>query len=634
MILTRIFAFYIIAPGRVWLGAFYFMQLSDTKKLAWHRICRVEHNPPLLDKMKIVFKYIKPYRSRLIAVALMHALATFASLLMPYTMSLIIDEGIAKKNVKMIYISAALMLLFAGLSLISSIISNRLNARVATGFTSDLQRATFKRINALSTEQFSKIGSSGLLTRSTDDIFNLEGAASELVYTLVTVPIMLIGGCLLSFVHDPILSLIFLVSVPPVIVFIVFLVKPLGDMWDKADKYIDEQNRIVRERLSGLRVVRAFNNEEREHTRAKHATEEMSKYIIKSNVRSGYIEPIAMLLLNLATVIIIWVSRTRVEGGVLERAGDIVAVIQYLTLISNAILMLSWTIAWLPKLKVSAKRVGEIFDMDVLDVGADDVAEGGFADKFALPINISKLNFTYPDASAPSLYDVSLNIESGECVAIIGGTGSGKSTLVKLLLGFYDASDGDISIGGKSYSELGKRDIRSAYSVTLQKGMIFEGTVRDNINMGRRSASDDEILKSAEDVELLNFINSHGEGLSYILVGSGQNISGGQKQRCNMARCLIKEAPIYIFDDSFSALDYLTEKKIREKLNSRLRGKTVITVTQRISTALYADKIFVMDKGRTVGAGTHRELMKACPTYREIALSQLGKHAIGGDLDE
>lgn len=584
--------------------------------------------------MKIVFKYLRPYRMRLTAVALMHALATFTSLLMPYTMSLIIDEGIAKKNVKMIYISAILMLLFAGISLSSSIISNSLNAKVATGFTEDLSKATFKRINALSTEQFSKIGSSGLLTRSTDDIFNLEGAASELVYTLVTVPIMLIGGCALSFAHDPILSLIFLVSVPPVLVFIVFLVKPLGSMWDKADKYIDEQNRIVRERLSGLRVVRAFNNEEREHQRAKHATEEMSKYIIKSNVRSGYIEPVAMLLLNLATVIIIWFSRIRAESGYLEHAGDVIAVIQYVALISNATLMLSWTIAWLPKLKVSAKRVGEIFDMEICDVGSEDELWQGFSGESSLPISISKLNFTYPGASSPTLYDISLEISRGESVAIIGGTGSGKSTLVKLLLAFYKASCGEIRIGEYSYSELKLNEIRSAYSVSLQKGMIFEGTVRSNINMGRRSASDEELLKSAEEVELLDFINSHGEGLSYILVGQGQNISGGQKQRCNMARTLIKEAPIYIFDDSFSALDYLTERKVRNKLNSRLLGKTVITVTQRISTALYADRIFVMDGGRIVGSGTHRELIRDCDTYREIAISQLGEKALGGGNGE
>jgi len=583
--------------------------------------------------MKIVFKYLKPYRGRLITVAIMHALATFTSLLMPYTMSLIVDEGIAKKNARMIYISAALMLLFAAISLLSSIISNKLNAKVATGFTHDLSRATFKKINTLSTEQYSKIGSSGLLTRSTDDIFNLEGAAWELVYTLVTVPIMLIGGCVLSFSHDPLLSLIFLISVPPVLVFIVFLVKPLGDMWDKADKYIDEQNKIVRERLSGLRVVRAFNNEAREHKRAKHATEEMSKYIIKSNVRSGYIEPIAMLLLNLATVLILIVARSRAEGGFLESAGDVIAVIQYVTLISNAILMLSWTIAWLPKLKVSARRVGEIFDMPTLDVGADDEAYESFAECDSASVEISKLNFTYPEASAPTLHDISMKIGAGESVAIIGGTGSGKSTLVKLLLSFYKPTEGEIAINGRPYSELGIREIRSAYSATLQRGMIFEGTVRSNINMGRRSASDEEILEKAREAELSDFISSHGEGLSYILVGSGQNISGGQKQRCNMARTLIKKAPVYIFDDSFSALDYLTERKIRTSLKSSLEGRTVITITQRISTALYADKIFVMDGGRIVGTGSHRELLASCSTYREIAISQLGEQVMGGERD-
>ena len=252
--------------------------------------------------MKTVFNYLKPYRKKLATVAILHVVATFASLLMPYVMSLIIDEGIAKKDSKIILMSAGIMLILAVTSLFTSILSNKINAAVTTGFSSELSKASFKKTNSLSQKQYARIGSSSLLTRSTDDIFNLENAASELVYTLVTVPIMLIGGTILSFAADPLLSLIFLISVPPVIVFIVFLVKPLGALWDEADKYIDVQNRVVRERLSGLRVIRAFNNEEKEHGRAKYATEEMAKYIIKSNVRSGYIEPIAMLLLNIPSV--------------------------------------------------------------------------------------------------------------------------------------------------------------------------------------------------------------------------------------------------------------------------------------------------------------------------------------------
>lgn len=587
----------------------------------------------ILDTMKIIFDYLKPYRKKLVFVAILHAIATFTSLLMPYVMSLIVDEGITNKDVGVILISAAIMTALALISLVTSILSNKINSSVTTSFTSKLCAANFKKINSLSESQYSKIGSSGLLTRSTDDIFNLEGAASELVYTLVTVPIMLIGGTILSFASDYMLSLIFLVSVPPVLVFIVFLVKPLGNLWDKADEYIDIQNRVVRERLSGLRVIRAFNSEEKEHKRAKGATEEMAKYIIRSNVRSGYIEPVAMLLLNFATVFILWFGAARAEAGKLSEAGDVIAVIQYVALIANAVLMLSWTIAWLPKLKVSAKRISEVLNMEKCDVGADDEFVSPFDSKEGASVELCNVNFTYPDASIPTLYDVSMKIKKGENVSIIGGTGSGKSTLIKLLLAFYKSNSGEIYLNSLPYSELRQNEIRSAFSTALQKAMIFEGSFRDNINMGKRDAEDEEIMNATEDAELSEFINSHGEGLSYVLVGLGQNISGGQKQRTNISRALLKEASVYIFDDSFSALDYLTERKVQKKLKMRLRGKTRITVTQRVSTALSSDRIFVMERGRIVGEGTHEELLKSSRVYREIAISQLGKDALGGDFN-
>ena len=587
----------------------------------------------ILDTMKIIFDYLKPYRKKLVFVAILHAVATFTSLLMPYVMSLIVDEGITNKDVGVILISAAIMTTLALISLATSILSNKINSSVTTSFTSKLCAANFKKINSLSESQYSKIGSSGLLTRSTDDIFNLEGAASELVYTLVTVPIMLIGGTILSFASDYMLSLIFLVSVPPVLVFIVFLVKPLGNLWDKADEYIDIQNKVVRERLSGLRVIRAFNSEEKEHKRAKGATEEMAKYIIRSNVRSGYIEPVAMLLLNFATVFILWFGAARAEAGKLSEAGDVIAVIQYVALIANAVLMLSWTIAWLPKLKVSAKRISEVLNMEKCDVGADDEFVSPFDSKEGASVELCNVNFTYPDASIPTLYDVSMKIKKGENVSIIGGTGSGKSTLIKLLLAFYKSNSGEIYLNSLPYSELRQNEIRSAFSTALQKAMIFEGSFRDNINMGKRDAEDEEIMNATEDAELSEFINSHGEGLSYVLVGLGQNISGGQKQRTNISRALLKEASVYIFDDSFSALDYLTERKVQKKLKTRLRGKTRITVTQRVSTALSSDRIFVMERGHIVGEGTHEELLKSSRVYREIAISQLGKDAVGGDFN-
>ena len=288
---------------------------------------------------------------------------------MPYVMGTVVDGGIANANLRVVLLSSAVMLLLAIVSLVTALISNKINTRVTTSFSSSLCKATFKKVNSLSYEQYSHIGSSGLLTRSTDDIFNIEGAASQLVYTLVTVPIMLIGGMILSLFADVTLSLIFFVCIPVIILFVIYIVRPLREMWDISDKYIDEQNRIVRERLMGIRVIRAFNNEDKEHGRAKHATEEMAKYMIKANVRSGYITPVAMLLLNISTVAILYVGALRVEGGAITETGSIVAVMQYVTLITNALINLSWTIAWIPHLKVSVSRISEVFDMPVCDEG-------------------------------------------------------------------------------------------------------------------------------------------------------------------------------------------------------------------------------------------------------------------------
>jgi len=582
--------------------------------------------------MKEIFKFLKPHTKRLAVVAIMHVIATITSLMMPYVMSAIVDEGIREKDLSVIITSAVLMTVLALISLISSLVSNKINTGVTTEFSSALCKDTFKKVNSLSFEQYSKIGSSGLLTRSTDDIFNIESAASELVYTAVTVPIMLIGGTVLSFMEDPVLSLIFVLAIPPILIFICLLVRPLYKMWDRADEYIDIQNRIVRERLSGLRVIRAFNNEQKEHKRAKFATEEMAKYIIKSNVRSGYITPVTMLLLNLATVIMIWVGAARAESGALTDAGSVIATIQYVTLIANAVLTLSWTIAWIPHLKVSIKRISEVLCLPKDDEGADDIQYSPLSCEPGAEISLKGVSFTYPDSQSPALVGIDMEIGKGECIAIIGGTGSGKTTLVRLLLDFYSPTDGEILINGRPYSDMKKCEVRSAYSAALQRAMIFEGTVRDNITMGKKDATDEEINSTVNECGLSEFIASHEEGLDYILVGMGQNVSGGQKQRINMARAVIRNAPVYVFDDSFSALDYLTERKIQKALFERLSGKTKIIVTQRVSTALAADRIFVMDRGKIVASGTHGELVKDSEIYREICISQLGReNLVGGD---
>ena len=579
--------------------------------------------------MKKLLELFAPYRKKLAAVLILDVFGMMCALVLPYLMSEIIERGVAAKNINLVWTYGIIMLVLAFLSVVIGIVAAKLNTSIGTGYITDLFQSIFEKINKISYEDYSNIGPSGLLTRATDDVWNVEWAVTSLPYTLVTVPIMFIGSAVLSFMADGILSLIFMLAIPPVIALVLVLMKPLDSMWDKSDKYVDMQNKVVRERLSGLRVVRAFNKEAYEHSRAKLATEEMSKYMIRANIRGGMVDPFAMLLLNLATVAVVYFGGLRAEISTGLGSGDVIAVLQYVALLSNALINLSWTLAWLPRLKVSIKRINEVTSLLEEDSGEEKTrTPKGF------DLSIDNLTFAYPKANNPSITNLSLKVGEGEKVAIIGGTGSGKSTVAKLLLGLFEPTDGSITLGGEDYKNMSKSTVRANISIALQKAVIFEGSVRDNIKMSKPNATDEEIMDVLALSKMDDFVRSHKEGIDYLLVGMGQNVSGGQKQRLNMARAVIKQTNIYIFDDCFSALDFYTEKQIKENYDKILKGKSQIYITQRVSTAMSAERIYVMDGGKIVGEGSHSELVSSCPIYREIVESQLGKDAIGGDGDE
>lgn len=572
--------------------------------------------------MRNILKYIKPFRNKLILIGLLYVVSTMCSLLMPYIMSSIIDDGIQGNNLQYIFIMGGVMLLMSLIALGCGVLTVKINAGVSTGFSNGLKKAVFGKINTLTFEEYSSVGTSSLLTRATHDIHNLEDASNMFVYAIVTVPIMFIGGSILAFTSDWLLALI-LVIMAPLVLFIVWLVtRKMGALWENSDKYIDMQNKVVRERLSGLRVIRAFDKELHEHERIDFATKQMAKNIIKANVLSGVINPLSIFLLNISTVAMLYVGSLRIQSDTLLQAGDIIATIQYVALIMNGLLVLSWTFAWLPHLKVCVRRVGEVLSMKGLETthSSGEVLSGDVCFK--------NVGFTYGDAEEPVLSNINIDVKNGEVVSIIGGTGSGKTTVMKLLMDFYAPTEGSITLGGKDYSTLTRETVRDNIAIALQKSMIFEGSIEENIKMGKKDATGDELDTVTRIAQIDDYIGSHDQGYEYRLAQSGSNISGGQKQRFNIARTIIKPASIYVFDDSFSALDYLTESKLRKELNKHLQGKTQIIITQRAATAMRCDKVFVMDRGRIVGCGTHDELLENCPIYKEIFDSQLG-----GDLD-
>lgn len=567
--------------------------------------------------MKYLFKFIKPYTKTVFLLMFLYALQTLCALFMPYVMSNIVEYGIREQNLTYILQEGAIMVALAIGALGSALVTNLVGSKFGASLAVDIRKQVFNKVNTLSFEQFSEIGTGSLITRTTDDVGWIEETITQIPYVLITAPIMFIGGVALSFKGDWVLPLILLGVSVIVLAITTLITGSLEKHWQRGEEFTDVQNRVVRERLSGIRVVRAFDKEEYEHQRAKRATSEMCNSFVRANTVSGLVSPIASLLLNVATVAIIYVGAIRLQEVATLRAGDILATIQYIALIANAVLILSWTISFIPHVKVSLKRIGAILDLK------NEREDSSLGITLSGDVRFDNVSFAYRNAQANSLTDVSIDVRQGEIVGIIGGTGSGKTTLVKLLMDFYPVKSGTRCFGGKDYDELTPATIRDNVAIALQKSMIFEGTIADNIRMGNRDATDEEVNTVLEIAQIKDFVDSKEDGVNYKLTQAGNNISGGQKQRINIARTILKPASLYIFDDSFSALDYLTEANLRKALNQYLKDKTQIIVTQRAATAMRCDKVYVLDNGRVVGVGSHDELLASCPTYKEIYLSQM-----------
>ena len=434
-----------------------------------------------------------------------------------------------------------------------------------------------------------------------------------------TIPIYMICGSVLAFMKDAYLALLLFAFTPVIIAAVILVGRKIHPLWEIADKQTDRQNQLVRERLIGIRVIRAFNRDETECQKTNEATRKMVLNYIKSNNRSGLIAPVAMLVLNVTTLLIVYVGATRMQSGTGLSAADVVAVVQYVGLIMSGIMTLSWSLIFVPRVRVNVKRLSEILESESIPDATD-------LDKPALNGNVSfdNVSFAYADGSELVLSDVSFEVKAGEKVAIIGGTGSGKSTLVSLLLGFNKPTSGTLAFDGENVEGISGERLRTNVSAVLQKGTIFAGTLRENIGLWQ-DFTDEQIMEAVRDAQLESFVSSHPEGLDFKLSQGGSNVSGGQKQRIQIARALLKKATIFLFDDSFSALDFMTESKIRTAIKDKLAPRTVFVVTQRVTGAMNSDKIIVMDNGKVVGIGKHEELLQNCSVYNEIFISQSGR---------
>ena len=569
--------------------------------------------------MKKIFAYLKPYRGGLLLGMLLMAISTVCELLLPDIMSDILNTGVYNGDLNYIFRCCAKMLAVALISLGSVLGGWYISSKVVAGFCADLRQGVFRKVNTMRFENISRMGSSALLTRSTHDVGTLSWVASMLSGSVITIPVLFIGGVVLALGKDAVLSLVLLLFIPLVFAAVVRIGKKIEPLWETSDKYMDKQNDIVRERLHGIRVIRAFNSEPREHKRIEDATQVMAENIIRANVSMGVISPLSIALMNMAVVLIVYLGGFRMERGLSSASGgDIFAVIQYITLIMNGVVMAAFSIVMYPHAKVAAKRIGEVLEVETpAEPEEEDL-------HFSGDIRLENLSFGYEGAAENAVSDISLHIKPGQQVAVIGGTGSGKSTLVQLLMGFRRPSAGHIYFDGRDSTSISPKTIRENISCVLQKAAIYSGSIRKNIAMGRPGATDEELLAAAEIAQMGDYLASLPEGLDHELTQSGKNLSGGQKQRICIARAVVKNAPIYIFDDSFSALDFLTEARLRKALSERTAGKTRIVITQRVSSAMSCDCIFVMDKGCLVDAGSHQELLERCKIYQEIYVSQTG----------
>jgi len=570
--------------------------------------------------MKKIFENLLHYKSSIPVALLFMTAATVCDLMLPTIMSNIVDKGIYLSDMEYIKQNCLYMFIVALTGLVTVVIGRKLTAEIVAGFCCDLRRMVFRKVNTMTFGEMNEIGTAALITRSTHDTETLGWIASIFCGNIITIPVLFIGGVVLSFRKDVILSLILLLFVPVLFAVVVLIGRKIEPLWRIADEFIDKQNDIMRERLRGIRVIRAFDKEEHEHGRISEATVKMAMNIIKSNVSMGIIAPLALFMLNFSVVLIVYIGSVRMETGASAvSAGDIFAVIQYVTLVMTSIINAAFVIVMIPHAKVAANRIGEVVSAKGYD---DEIPEEDL--EFSGGITFDNVSFKYDGATEPAVSNISFRIEPGQKVSVIGGTGSGKSTLVSLMLCFRMPTEGKVFYDGRATETLSHKTVRRNISCVLQNSSIYSGTIRDNIVMGKPHATDEEIREAAEIAELSDFVDSLEKGFEHELNQSGKNLSGGQKQRLSIARAVIRNAPVYIFDDSFSALDFLTESRVRTKLSKKAAGKTQIIITQRVTSAMNSDLILVMDNGKLVDSGKHSELLERCRIYREIYASQTG----------
>jgi ATP-binding cassette subfamily B multidrug efflux pump len=578
--------------------------------------------------MVTLLRFMKPYRVIVVFVLVLAFAQSMANLYLPTLMADIVDNGIVKNDVGYIWRAGGLMLVVTLVGTIAAIIGSFYSARVATGFGKLLRQGIFTRVEQFSLHEFDTVGTASLITRTTNDTTQVQQVWIVILGMMVTAPMMAIGGIILAVEQDAALSWILVVVIPVLIGAILLLMTRAVPLFQLMQKKLDKINLILDEQLSGVRVIRAFDRGRGEEERFDAANYEVTDVAIRVNRVVASMMPIMMFVLNVSSVAILWFGANRINDGNMQ-VGALIAFLQYAMQILFAMLMVSMMFIMLPRAAASAERINQVLAMTPEINDAQQVRR---ADEQRGYVEFQEVTFSYPGAEEPALSNVSFRARPGEITAIIGGTGAGKSTLINLIPRFYDIASGHLLVDGVDVREISQEHLREKIGLVPQKAVLFSGTVSDNIRYGKQDATDEEVRSAAEIAQATEFIADMRDGFDSTIAQGGTNVSGGQKQRLSIARALVRRPEIYIFDDSFSALDFKTDARLRAALKREVRDATVLIVAQRVSTVMDADQILVLDEGRVAGIGTHRELMRTCEVYREIVTSQLSMEEIAEEI--
>ena len=574
--------------------------------------------------MKKIAKYLKGYSLQIFLVLVFAFGQTMADLNLPNIMSDIVDVGIINGDTNYILKRGGIMLLVALAGGACSVILGLLAAKIAVGVSRDLRYDVFSHVEEFSLSEFNELGTSSLITRSTNDINQIQQVLVMLFRMAVAAPIMFIGALIMAISKDAPLSIIFAVAIPMVLIILGVVSKFSIPLFKSMQVKIDKINRVVREGLMGIRVVRAFNRTEYEESRFNDASKDLTDTAIKVNKIMAFMMPIMMLLFNIMSVALIWFGAKRIDIGEMA-VGDLMAFIQYSMQVMMSVIMVAMIFIMVPRAEASADRIVEVLETEPVIEDKKDTVK---AETEKGHLQFKNVEFRYPGAEQPVLSNINFEARPGETTAIIGSTGSGKSALINLIPRFYDVESGEILVDGVNIKDMAQHDLRNKIGVVPQKAILFSGTIADNIRYGKLDATQEEIEHAAEIAQASGFISEMKEGYESEIDQGGNNVSGGQKQRLSIARALVRKPEIYIFDDSFSALDFKTDAKLRSALKDETKDATVIIVAQRVSTVMDADRIIVLDEGKICGIGKHKELLENCKVYKEIVLSQLSEEEI------